>query len=129
MNGTRPVRALRAEPQTQPKTEKKRGGPPYVFEEIFEKRGDTPELRQFIQDMAIPITQIANILDPAVIFIAGGVVDMRGFPQKQLDQAAREHMRHPLPADTAKLVFTHHSDRSGVLGAALYAHRQLGAAK
>ena len=103
--------------------------PDIPFEEIFEKRGDTPELRQFIQDMAIPITQIAKILDPAVIFIAGGVVDMRGFPQKQLDQAAREHMRHSLPADTAKLVFTHHSDRSGVLGAALYAHRQLGAAK
>lgn len=98
--------------------------PEIPLPEIFEKRGGEERIRKFVRDMAIPITQIANILDPDLIFVAGGVTDMPAFPWELLDEAAREHMRHPMPAETAKLIFTRHSRESGVLGAGLYAHRK-----
>ncbi|MBC8570707.1 allose kinase [Zongyangia hominis] len=101
--------------------------PGIPLHEIFLKKIDEPRIRQFVKDMAIPITQVANILDPDLIFIAGGVTDMPGFPWELLDKAAREHMRHPLPAETARLIFTRHSRESGVLGAGLYAFLRRGA--
>ena len=94
--------------------------PEIPFHQIFEKKKEERRIQQFVTDMAIPITQVANILDPDLIFVAGGVTDMPEFPWDLLDEAAREHMRHPLPAESCKLVFTRHSTQSGVLGAGLY---------
>ena len=100
--------------------------PDTAFEQLFLAHGQEAPVREFVKDMAVPVIEIANILDPELIFIAGGVTDMAGFPWGLLEQDIRENTRHPMPADSLRFIFTTHSRESGVLGAGLYGAYRLG---
>ncbi|MEM1484597.1 allose kinase [Oscillospiraceae bacterium PP1C4] len=93
---------------------------------VFAEHGDDPLVRRFVEDIAIPIAAEINILDPDVCVIAGGVVFMKGFPKDILEKAIRERVRKPYPAQNLELVFTEHTQQSGVLGSGEFAHQQLG---
>ena len=47
--------------------------PDTAFEQLFLSHGQEEPVREFVKDMAVPVIEIANILDPELIFIAGGV--------------------------------------------------------
>lgn len=103
--------------------------PDTEFSRLFLVHGQEEPVREFVRDMAVPVIEIANILDPELIFIAGGVTDMEGFPWDLLEKDIRENTRHPMPADNLRFIFTTHSRESGVKGAGLYGAFQLGLVK
>ena len=89
--------------------------------EIFVKHGDTPELRRFVDRMAIAVATEINILDPDWVLIGGGVPAMENFPREYLVERIRVHARKPFPAETMEVIFTEDGEDKTVQGAAFYA--------
>lgn len=93
--------------------------------EIFVKHGEEPELKRFIDRMAIAVATEVNILDPDVILIGGGVANMPGFPREFLNQRIWERTRKPLPAENLTILYTEDEPEKSVVGAAIYARSKL----
>lgn len=93
--------------------------------EVFTRHMDDERIINYVKNLSIPIATEVNILDPDCIIIAGGVVFMAGFPKDILVQALKEHLRKPYPSDNLEIVFSEHTQQSGVLGSGDYAHREL----
>lgn len=92
---------------------------------VFAEHGDDPRVIEYVKELAVPIATEINILDPDVSIIAGGVVIMNGFPRDILEKEIRARVRHPYPAQNLQLLFTEHTQQSGVLGSGEFAHKAL----
>lgn len=93
--------------------------------EVFVKHGTDPRVTGFVEDLAVPIATEINILDPDYAIIAGGVVFMKDFPRETLEAAVREKVRRPFPAENLQILYSEHTQQSGVLGGGLFAHQHL----
>lgn len=93
------------------------------FSQLFERHGDHPELRQFIERLAQAIAIEMNILDPQRLILGGGVIAMAGFPLAQLEQEIRRHLRGPQPVQGLAISVSRLSDDTGCKGACLAAQR------
>ncbi|SCJ79313.1 D-allose kinase [uncultured Clostridium sp.] len=93
--------------------------------QLFLRHGQEAPLRQFIQELALPVAAEVTLLDPDAVILAGGVVAMPGFPKKMLLDEILHRVRKPYPAQGLRLLFPEHSKRSGVAGAGLYAFERL----
>lgn len=91
------------------------------IKKIFERHSDSPIIRKFVTDLAVPIATEINILDPDCCVIGGGVIDMSGFPKDLLFNAVRESVRKPYPEQGLNIIFTKHDQQSGVFGSGDYA--------
>lgn len=94
------------------------------FPKLFAEHGDSPILRQYIADLAIPIATELTLLDPDTAVIAGGVVFMEGFPKEELLKQVAERTRKPYPAANLDIRFSQHTQQSGVIGAGIYVWNQ-----
>lgn len=94
---------------------------------VFRDHADSPQIREFIRNLAIPIAAEINILDPAAVVLGGGLIYMDHFPRKALEDAVYEFTRKPLPADVTKFVYSTGGQNNGVIGAGLYAYENLAA--
>lgn len=103
--------------------------PDIFIGEIFEKCGDEPLIKEFVRNLAIPVATEINILDPNVIFIGGGLISMKGFPIKYFEQAIHDFARKPLPEQDLHFIYSKEGQESGVIGAGIYAYKQLGKEK
>lgn len=99
--------------------------PQTKISEIFTKHGTDPQIITYVETLAIPIATEVNILDPDCIIIAGGVVMMADFPKKVLLRAIRERLRKPYPSSNLQIIFSEHTQQSGVLGGGYCAYRNL----
>lgn len=99
--------------------------PDTEIDEVFVRHGEDPLILRYVQDLALPIAMEINILDPDVSVIAGGVTAMAGFPRELLAAAVKQHARKPYPEENLRLLFTEHTQQSGVLGGASFAFKQL----
>lgn len=93
--------------------------------DLFVEHGNDPALMQFVDRMAMAVATEANILDPEVVLIAGGVANMPGFPKDYLIQRILARTRKPLPADRLHLIYTEDEAEKSVVGAAIYAKSKL----
>lgn len=93
--------------------------------DIFKVHATHPIIVDYVRSLAIPIATEINILDPDHVVIAGGVVIMEGFPKDVLEDAIRYYVRKPYPAKNLEILFTTHTQQSGVLGGARYAFENL----
>lgn len=93
--------------------------------EVFLRHSEHPRIIQFVEDLAYPIASEITLLDPDVSVFAGGVITMDGFPRDRLERAITARVRHPYPAENLRLVFTEHTQESGVLGGARFAWQHL----
>lgn len=93
--------------------------------QLFLRHGQEAPLRQFIQELALPVATEVTLLDPDAVILAGGVVAMPGFPKKMLLDEILHRVRKPYPAQGLRVLFPEHSKRSGVAGAGLYAFERL----
>ena len=91
------------------------------IKKIFERHANSPVIRKFIADLAVPIATEINILDPDCCVIGGGVADMSCFPKGLLSDSVRELVRRPYPEQSLNIIFTKHDQQSGVFGAGDYA--------
>lgn len=93
--------------------------------EAFARFGDHPFIDRFIKNFAMLAASEANVIDPEVLFLAGGVLMMPGFPQRRLMETIRENLRTPQPHDGMELVFSQEDDIAGAEGACLAALAEL----
>lgn len=91
------------------------------IKKIFTLHGDSEIIREFIEDLAVPIATEINILDPDCSVIGGGVVDMQDFPKEILFNAIRTRVRKPYPEQSLNIIFTKHDQQSGVFGSGDFA--------
>jgi len=100
--------------------------PTTPINEVFQRHGDAEPILQFISDIADGVIIEINILNPSYIVLGGGVLQMEGFPREKLKRTILERTRRPVPGDALNIVFSDNSGPyNGVIGAALYASRQL----
>lgn len=93
--------------------------------ELFLRYGQTPELRRFVDRMAMAVATEVNILDPHTVLVGGGVPAMAGFPRDYFRERILLHTRKPFPAQSLEILFTEDSEDKCVRGASLYARSRL----
>lgn len=92
---------------------------------IFTQAGDEPSIIKYVEDLGVPIATEINILDPDYCVLAGGVVLMQDFPKDRLLASIRKYCRRPYPASNLAILFSEHTQESGVLGAGAFAHKMV----
>lgn len=95
------------------------------FQDIFTKHSSDGVIKEFIANMAVPIAAEISIFDPDQIVLGGGVIQTAGFPKEMLERQIYEYARKPLPAEKLEYRYTPEEPLSGVIGAAIYAAKQL----
>lgn len=89
--------------------------------ELFTKHGSTPKIKQYIDRLARVIASEINILDPELLILGGGVINMKDFPKELLCSRIGAYVRKPLPYEALKTVFSDGADSLGVIGAGICA--------
>jgi len=92
------------------------------IDELFTRHGEEPLLRAMVSTVALAVASEMNILDPGLVILGGGVVQMEGFPRARFEAEIREHLRPPFLQQNARFLYSQASPNSGVLGAALHFH-------
>lgn len=94
--------------------------------ELFVWHGNAPVLTEYTERLARVIAAEVNIIDPEILLLGGGVVEMMGFPKDKLEEAILAHIRKPLPHDNLKIVYSPAGDgTNGVIGAGILAWRNV----
>ena len=97
---------------------------PTPVSELFAVHGKSRLLQEYIERLARVIAAEVNILDPGVLLLGGGVINMTAFPRKTLETAIRAHTRKPLPNDALQILYAEDADgRGGAIGAGILAWR------
>lgn len=99
--------------------------PQCPIDDIFIRYGQEGIIRNFVKNLSIPLATEINILDPDYIVLAGGVIEMQGFPKKYLIEEIKKRTRKPYPEANLQFVFPKHTQESGVLGSAQYGFSKL----
>ena len=94
--------------------------------ELFTRYSDHAELNQFIERLGRVIAVEVNILDPEVVLLGGGVIQMADFPKERLEKCILSHARKPFPHDNLKIIYSNATGGDGgVVGAGIFAWRSL----
>lgn len=94
--------------------------------ELFISHANDALLTEYTERLGRVITTEVNIIDPEILLLGGGVIEMKGFPRERLTDVILTHTRRPLPHDNLKIVYSPVGDgTNGVLGAGLYAWRKI----
>jgi allose kinase len=96
--------------------------PNIPFSKIFKLCAHEQLIADFIDACAVTVATELNILDPDLVIIGGGVVDMEDFPMNLLEERIRFHCRKPYPAQGVVITTPIISKDTGVIGAAFYAY-------
>ncbi|WP_273377969.1 allose kinase [Symbiobacterium thermophilum] len=99
--------------------------PDVPLDELFVRHASDPVLRQFVEDLSLPIATEINIFDPDCIILGGGILHMAGFPRDKLEAAIYQHARKPYPGLDYRIIYAAPSQESGVIGAGIYAFKRL----
>ncbi len=82
-------------------------------------------LAQYADNVAIGLAGLANILDPEVIVIAGGLVELGNLLFGPLQDAFRRHVEGSEFRPPIAIVPAHLGERAGAVGAAVLARQLL----
>ena len=80
---------------------------------------------EIIDGMAFAVSTEINILDPDYLLLGGGVLNMKGFPRRTLEELIRKHTRKPLPCGDLPIQYTEDDPDKSVIGGAVFARRKL----
>lgn len=92
---------------------------------VFVNYGQTPQVREFVEVLAIPVATEINIFDPDHVIIGGGILTTRGFPREAFEQHILSHVRTPFPRQGLVVHYATDDAFGGVRGAGMYAIDQL----
>ena len=93
--------------------------------ELFTKHWDEPVLKEFVDNIACVASTEMNILNPDSVIFGGGVINMKDFPKKYLQEKMYEHLRKPYPAESLDIQYSEDKVENGVKGAIIYAGKLL----
>ena len=89
--------------------------------DVFIEQINAPQIRAFLDAMAVAAASVENLLNPEVLLIGGGIPAMDGFPRETFAEMVKEHARKPYPAENLHLLWSEAKQENGVAGAILYA--------
>ena len=87
--------------------------------DIFKKYGTSEELLTFVEYISCAVASEVNILDPDVIFLGGGIIQMEGFPRHRLVERIVAHCRKPYPANCLDVRFQRPGAENGIIGGSI----------
>ena len=93
--------------------------------DLFSKHADEPLLQEFIDKMAMTIATEINLLDPEIIILGGGIINMKDYPIERLKQRIIYHTRKPYPAENLNIIISNDNEDKGVIGAIYYGLKML----
>ena len=93
--------------------------------ELFSRHGGAPLLEKYVDRLARVIASEVNILDPELLILGGGVINMKDFPKAELTRAIFKYVRKPLPHDALAVEFSDGADECGVIGAGISAWEKI----
>ena len=93
--------------------------------EVFTQKSEDPVVLGYIDNIAIAVAAEINILNPELVVLGGGVLAMRDFPRKILEERIIARARKPYPAETLQFLYSEEADENGVIGGGIYAHNML----
>jgi allose kinase len=93
--------------------------------DLFFEHGSSTILKEFVEAMACVIATEINIFNPHFVILGGGIVNMKDFPRKLLNEYTYSHSRHSIPSGCLPLHYSDDSDRNGALGAIYMAQSKL----
>ena len=96
-----------------------------ALNEIFKHCKQDPAILDFIEACAVTAATPLNLLDPHMLIIGGGVVEMDGFPVDMLICRIRELCKKPYPSSDIDITTPVVKNNSGIIGAAFYAFDML----
>ncbi len=99
-----------------------KGVPVYEF---FTHPTTQDEVQDFLEYVIAAMLTTINIVDPELVIIGGGVVDMDGFPWEGLVSSLRSRLRSPLLKDRLEIARSQTRVFGGCLGAAAYSFAYL----
>ena len=88
---------------------------------LFVEHSDSIEVQDILYHFALAVATEVTILDPAVVLIGGGVVEMEGFPLETVQKIVCQNVRAPYPRETLQFVKASGDSEAGVVGAAIHA--------
>lgn len=95
------------------------------IDQLFVRHGDNPFVREYIDMMAIAVATEINILNPDIVILGGGVLQMKEFPFELLREQLNIHVRKPYPCNDLNLIISSNHQENGVMGAGIYAQLEL----
>jgi allose kinase len=96
------------------------------IKDIYIKHLNTPEIREQVEYLSIPIATEINIFDPHYIILGGGILQMEGFPKDLLEEFIIKHSRKPYPAEGLSILYALTEQENGIIGAGIYGFHMLG---
>lgn len=94
--------------------------------QIFTQHAGAPDIRSLIYHCALAIATEVTVLDPEVVILGGGVVEMEAFPLDYLVESVKENLRSPNPRESFRAILASGDEEAGVLGTAIHASHLLG---
>ncbi|MCB0418754.1 MAG: ROK family protein [Bdellovibrionaceae bacterium] len=95
--------------------------PAFSAKQIIQRREEEPyksAISTFIENLTIGITSIANVFDPQLVVIGGGIMNGMGWALADIEQSVKERA-FPAIGKDLKVVSAEHANWAGALGAAL----------
>ena len=75
--------------------------------------------------MAQVVALEINLFDPDCMVLGGGLLQMEGFPCKQLEALVHRYARKPYPERDLRLRYSRPNQENGPVGAAIYACKRM----
>lgn len=94
------------------------------FEEMLNLHSTDQVIVEFLDYVAIALAAEINILDPDIILVGGGVINIPTFPYEELLNSVKRHVRKPFPANNISFLRIPIDEKQGVRGAGLYAWKK-----
>lgn len=92
--------------------------------ELYTQHGNSREMKEQVEAMAVPVASEINILDPEYIILGGGLLQMKDFPTERLEQLIYQHTRKPYPAENLRFLYSKNNQENGIIGAGIYGWRK-----
>lgn len=99
--------------------------PDTEIQDLFVKHGTEAPLQEFIGACANVYALMATIFNPDTLIVGGGVPEMKGFPREPFERAVNESTGRDVMAYGFDYVYSQEYVGKGVIGAAIFARKQL----
>lgn len=99
--------------------------PGTAIQDMFTRHRDEPLLKNFVHACAHIYAVMATIFNPDTMIVGGGVPEMDNFPKKAFEQDVRSHVGRDVMNYGFDYVYSRESVGKGVIGAAIFARKQL----
>ena len=103
--------------------------PDTAIGELFTKHREEGPVKEFIRACAHVYAVVATVFNPDTIVVGGGVPEMEDFPREAFEREVNAHTGRDVMAYGFNYIYSQKYDGKGVIGAVLFAERQMGRMK